>query len=169
MKIEIDVRQINDLVAKMRKVNDGSLQKKVDGLLRETAQTMAREMRERAGQVLNVRTGRLQKSIVVREVKGQNGTQYLVGTRLKYGSVHEYGFTGSVNIPAHERRRAKGSSPSTRRKGHPKPSKTYTVRAHKRNMRLPARPFIRPVFQQNLPGLVKDLQALLKDHITSAL
>lgn len=88
------------------------------------------------GQVLQVRTGRLRRSITGR-VEEENGSPVgLVGTNVSYGRVHELGFKGSVKVKAHSRT-IKG--------------KAIPVRAHSRKLDIPARPFLVPALNENLP------------------
>lgn len=58
---------------------------------------------------------------------------------MPYARVHNEGFTGSVVVPAHNRRTKKG--------------KTVQVKAHKRMMRIPRRQFL---------GACHELERILK-------
>lgn len=80
-----------------------------------------------SGQVLKVQTGRLRRSINQRVKESETGIEALVGTNVSYGRVHEFGFTGTVNVKEHMR----------------KGKQAYTVRAHTRNVNLPERSFLR--------------------------
>ena len=88
------------------------------------------------GQVLNVRTGRLRRSITGRVAEENGQPVGLVGTNVSYGRVHELGFKGTVPVKAHTRT-IKG--------------KPMMVRAHSRKLDMPARPFLQPSLDENLP------------------
>lgn len=81
------------------------------------------------GQSLNVRTGRLKRSINFKLTEAGEAIQGRVGTNVVYGRVWEKGFKGTVNVKAHQRRTKQGSAP---------------VSAHTRNVNLKARPFLLP-------------------------
>ncbi len=88
------------------------------------------------GQVLNVRTGRLRRSITGRIAEENGQPVGLVGTNVSYARVHELGFKGTVPVKAHTRT-IKG--------------KPMMVRAHSRKLDIPARPFLQPALNENLP------------------
>jgi hypothetical protein len=106
---------------------------------------------------LGVRTGRLRQSLRASkaEIAG-NSIQSAIGSNVVYLAMHELGFTGQVNVKSFTRRvptnrfgraprsplkivRGKKSSPSTE-----------TVRAHTRNMNVPARAPLRTGIEENL-------------------
>jgi len=66
-----------------------------------------------------------------------------IGTRVVYGPVHEFGFEGAVQVPAHTRMQ-------THVFGRSVPPFPVHVRAHTRFMRIPARPFLWPALQDYL-------------------
>lgn len=80
-----------------------------------------------SGQVLNVQTGRLRRSINYRVDETETGIDARVGTNVEYGRIHEFGFKGTVNVKEHMR----------------KGKETYKVRAHTRRVNLPERSFLR--------------------------
>lgn len=82
-----------------------------------------------SGQVLNVRTGRLRRSINVKITEGDQAVTATVGTNVKYAAVHEYGFDGTVSVREYLRRTKNGN--------------TATVRAHDRHMHVPEKSFLR--------------------------
>lgn len=82
-----------------------------------------------SGQVLNVRSGRLRRSINYRIEESDTGIDAKVGTNVEYGRVHELGFKGAVRVKEHMR-------------------KGKRVRAHLRNVNMPARPFLRPSLEE---------------------
>jgi phage gpG-like protein len=58
-----------------------------------------------------------------------------IGTNKKYANVHQFGFDGTQQVPAHDRLQTKafGRAIAPRR---------VQVRAHSRHMRIPPRPFL---------------------------
>lgn len=89
-----------------------------------------------SGQVLNVRTGRLRRSIT--DLVEDNGdvVSGIVSTPVKYARPHEEGFHGTVTVREHMReiKQAFGRSIAPRQ---------ITVRAHDMKMNLPERSFLR--------------------------
>jgi phage gpG-like protein len=115
---------------------------------------------------LGVRTNRLRLSIrrSAATIDGQRVTSD-IGTNVEYAAIHEYGFTGEVAVKAHARRIfARGRSRSGKRteiESETFISKkggiirrvktkirytrgTATVKAHRRPMKMPARPYLAP-------------------------
>lgn len=104
-----------------------------------------------SGQVLNVRTGRLRRSINYR-MEGENTTHVAgyVGTNVKYGRAQEYGFHGTVSVREHLRMQKKAFGKSIE-------PVEVTVRAHAMRLNLPERSFLRSA----LKDLEPELQAAL--------
>lgn len=88
-----------------------------------------------SGQVLNVRSGRLRRSINYRIEESDTGIDAKVGTNVEYGRVHEFGFKGAVNVKEHMR------------------AGKQKVRAHKRRMNLPERSFLRSSLREMQPDI----------------
>jgi phage gpG-like protein len=106
------------------------------------------------GQVLNVRTGRLRRSITQRvEEEGGSVVGY-VGTNVKYARAHEFGFTGNVTVREHLRRTKGG--------------KEATVRAHSRNMHLPERSFLRSALKDLQPAIRQDIRGGISEAVKGA-
>ena len=110
------------------------------------------------GQVLNVRTGRLRRSITPR-VAGLGSTRVegIVGTNVSYARQHEYGFTGTAQVRAHLRmvKMAFGKSIS--------PTQVH-VRAHARNVTYPEKSFLRSALKDMQPEILQALSsAVLED------
>jgi len=94
-----------------------------------------------SGQVLNVRTGRLRRSIATRmdPVTGDGKVSGVVGTKVVYAGAHEFGFHGTVSVREHLRRSKLG--------------KPFYVSAHSRTMHLPERSFLRSSFRELQPQI----------------
>jgi len=110
-------------------------------------------MRNRlSGQVLNVRTGNLRRSIHHQVTSSGGLVVGEVNTNVRYGAAHEYGFAGTVNVKASMRQIRQAF-------GRPLKSPRYVqIRAHSRNVRLPERSFLRSALCDMKPGIEADLQ-----------
>lgn len=91
-----------------------------------------------SGQVLNVRSGRLRRSINAR-VDG-DGWQVtgVVGTNVEYARAHEFGFKGTVQVKEHLRRMRQGN---------------VMVSQHTRNVNIPERSFLRSALDDMKPEI----------------
>lgn len=56
-----------------------------------------------SGAILNVVTGRLRSSVKTWTLRTKNVVFGIVGTNVKYAPPHEFGFKGSISVPAHFR------------------------------------------------------------------
>ena len=105
-----------------------------------------------SGQVLNVRTGNLYRSIHQQVTSSGGAVIGKVNTNVRYGKAHEYGFAGTVNVKASLRQVRQAF-------GRPLKSPRYVqVRAHSRNVRLPERSFLRTALRDMKPMIETDLQ-----------
>lgn len=97
-----------------------------------------------SGQVLNVRTGRLRRSINHRiEEHGARIVGH-VGTTVEYAKKHEFGLSSVVTVREHLRKAKGGQS--------------VTVRAHGQRVNLPERSFLRSALAESLPDIRAALQ-----------
>lgn len=88
------------------------------------------------GQVLNVRTGRLRRSINYREILGGDASyQARVGTNVSYGRFWELGFQGAQQVREHIRTIRQSF-------GRPIFPVQSVVHAHSRNVNQAPRPFL---------------------------
>lgn len=109
-----------------------------------------------SGQVLNVRTGNLRRSIHQRVTNTGSAVIGEVNTNVRYGKAHEYGFAGTVNVKASLRQVRQAF-------GRPLKSPRYVqVRAHSRNVRLPERSFLRTALRDMKPEIEADLRNSVK-------
>lgn len=92
-------------------------------------QSLAARANAKAKQVLKVWTGDLSTS---HQFEANADSLVFINT-MRYAGVHEFGFTGTVTVPAHTRTMAFG-----------KPTKPFTVGPYSRRMNIPARPFVKP-------------------------
>ena len=105
-----------------------------------------------SGQVLNIRTGNLHRSIHQQVTSSGGLVVGEVNTNVRYGVAHEHGFAGTVNV--------KDSMRQIRQAfGRPLKSPRYVqIRAHSRNVKLPERSFLRSALRDMKPEIEADLQ-----------
>ena len=112
-------------------------------------------------QVLHVRTGTLKHSINQEVYETQTGIFATVGTNVKYGRIHEYGFNGYEDVRAHIRHHREKSR--TGKKGNIIRGKltgemSY-VSPHRRHMVMPERSFLRSTLKEFEPRIRQELKA----------
>lgn len=98
-----------------------------------------------SGQALTPRTGTLRRSINWKIIRSDVGSTAQVGSAIRYGAVHEYGWAGVQSVRAHLR------------DGH-------EVRPFTRQMRFPARSFLRSSLAERKTAII----AALKGAVASA-
>lgn len=153
---------------------------------------LAAKMKQKlSGEVLNVKTGRLRRSInsdlrtvdsgtQANSVGGSGSKQTVrstdtiyqtVGTNVSYAAVHEYGFNGTVTIRAHQRKRKSQANKSSKgRDGNPEKKRTSKAKAHQvkqhiRRLRLPERSFARSA----LAEFESEMSSTLASVLTTSL
>lgn len=85
------------------------------------------------------------------------------GSRVPYAAVHEFGYQGVQQVPAHQRR-------ITQAFGEPLDEpQTVQVSAHKRAMNLPARPALRPGLNAASGDVAQYSRRKLRDLVDEAL
>lgn len=113
-----------------------------------------------SGQVLNVRTGRLRRSITYRVA--QAGTLTVagyVGTNVKYARRFEKGFTGTETVKEHLRKQTKAW-------GRPMdPPKEVTVRSFSRQVDVPAKSFLASALTEMRPEVRAGIDTAVKASI----
>lgn len=111
-----------------------------------------------SGQVLNVRSGRLRRSITHKVVTTPDAVSGLVGTNVEYARAHELGFSGQVTVKAHLRqiKMAWGKSITPR---------TVEVSAHSRQVNLPEKSFLRSALADMKPEIMQTLQQSVRQGI----
>lgn len=97
-----------------------------------------------SGQVLNRRTGRLRNSI--NQKTQDNGTSITtqIGTGVLYARPHEYGFQGTVAVPAYQRMQ-------TMAWGRAIAARMVNVRAHPMKLNIPEKSFLRSSLREKGP------------------
>ena len=140
--IKVKVTGGEEAVQKFEQAKDLFLKNMQEAVAR-SAFRLVRHVKEDklSGQLLNVRSGRLRRSITSTvEIEDNKVTGY-VGTNVEYAHVHEYGFHGVVGVRAYMRQ------------GHP-------VRAHQRMMNVTEKAFLRSAIQDLKDDIVAEMAAV---------
>jgi phage gpG-like protein len=114
-------------------------------------QTQSKE-NKLSGQVLNVITGRLRRSINTQITETQSGVLGTVGTNVAYAHVHEFGFSGTVSVREHLRRSKLG--------------KEFTVRAHSMKMNVREKSFLRSALSDMAEGIRAEFENALQRAVS---
>ena len=146
---EAVLSRFDELPAKLR----ASLTKKISYLTLYLENYIKTE--KLSGQVLNVVSGRLRRSIYSKVEQTDTSVIGSVSSSgdVKYAAIHEFGFDGQETVRAHTReiKQAFGKAISP---------KTVEVREFTRHMVMPERSFMRSSFQ--------DLKAMLQQGVRDA-
>lgn len=114
----------------------------------------------RPGNLASV-TGRLRASITSRVSRENANVEAVLGTNVVYGRVHELGFAGTVQVPAHQRLVTKAF-------GNNITATVSNVRAHSRTMVfLRDRAFLAPAVGAAMPAFEDSIRAILNKTITA--
>lgn len=112
------------------------------------------------GQVLNVRTGRLQRSISQTVISDDQQITGLVSTAVKYAAPHEYGLDKTVNVKEHLRTIKEAFGKSL------KEPVTFTVREHEMHMHFPPRSFLRTALEEMNDEVRKGIADAVHEGLT---
>lgn len=111
-----------------------------------------------SGAVLQTRTGTLRRSINVANRDSGTTIGRSVGTNVRYGRAHEYGFDGIVNVREHTRT-------ITQAFGRPISPRDVLVRAHTMHMQLPERSFLRSSLEERAPSIREALVQAIREAL----
>jgi phage gpG-like protein len=153
-----------EVIAKLGKAKDRARDGVRKTVVRLTLELLRKVKAEKlSGQVLNVRTGRLRRSITQRVAEQGNTITGVVGTNVEYARAHELGFKGPVSVKAHLRQIKEAW-------GKPLKAKlTVPVRAHTRQAEFPARSFLRSALADMEPKIRDELRETLKHEMEGLL
>jgi phage gpG-like protein len=127
-------------VARFKAMPDRLRQELTTGITRAALLVQRDSMQQKlSGQVLNVRTGRLRRSININVQGSEDKVTGTVGTNVEYAAVHEYGFEGTVTVREHLRRTVSG--------------KQVVVRSHPMHMNVPEKSFLRSALNDMQPQI----------------
>jgi hypothetical protein len=100
-------------------------------------------------------TGRLINSVRYEFFKDATKEGIRAGSyNVPYAWVHEFGFRGSVRVPAHQRMQRQAF-------GRPIDPRAVDVREHSRMMEIPPRPYLRPAIKTSQAFIIDTLRAAL--------
>ena len=133
----------------------GGVQKEI---MRLALKMTGKVMGKLSGDVLRVRTGRLRRSIHPEWDFRQGYSGATVGTNVEYAAIHEYGFSGSVQVKSFQREMTKAF-------GKPISPTQVTVRAHTRNVNMPERSFLRSTLREMNSEIVEGLQKAIAKEL----
>lgn len=156
MNVDIQVEGDTAIIARMDSLPpklQAALHKKISFLTLYLENYIKTE--KLSGQVLNVVTGRLRRSIFSNVEQTDNTVVGSVSSSgdVKYAAIHEYGFDGQETVRAHTReiKQAFGKAISP---------KTVEVREFTRHMVMPERSFMR--------SALRDLKDMMQNGIADA-
>jgi len=133
----------------------GGVQKEI---MRLALKMTGKVMGKLSGDVLRVRTGRLRRSIHPEWDFRQGYSGATVGTNVEYAAIHEYGFSGSVQVKSFQREMTKAF-------GKPISPTQVTVRAHTRNVNMPERSFLRSTLREMKSEIEEGLQKAIAKEL----
>lgn len=107
-----------------------------------------------SGQVLNVRTGRLRRSVDQRTTATDQVVEGRVFTNVEYARGHEYGHRGRVGVRGHLRLVKQAFGKRIKQPRH------VFVRPHAKQVNLPERSFLR--------STLRDMQGLIESEVSQA-
>ena len=138
MSITGEVKGDREVVADLRRFDAAARGEIQKGIGRITLKLLTLVKAQKlSGQALNVRTGRLRRSITQRIEAGADEISGIVGTNVDYAAIHEYGFKGAVTVKQHLRLVKQAF-------GRPLKSPVWsTVGTHTKNVSMPERSFLR--------------------------
>jgi phage gpG-like protein len=120
-----------------------------------------------SGGVLRNRTGTLRRKLNAKVETAPGRTVGTVGIKLSYAAAHEFGFSGTVQVRAHQRRvglrqalqeakTAKGKTIMRKAQAH---DRLAQVKAHARKMNMPKRSFLRAALAERREAIVAAIRA----------
>lgn len=111
----------------------------------------SRKLSRRGPTTLGVRSGRLWQSMSKANAQiAGNTVVSSIGSNVRYAGVHEFGFTGTVQVKAHRRRLIAFDRYERRGRGFVQVASGLPgqIRAHPRKMNIPARAYIRTTIDE---------------------
>jgi phage gpG-like protein len=139
----------------------------------EAQKALGRNKRRGAG-ALRIVSGRLARSLTGSRTGGNvegsteaklsgNSVSVTMKTDVPYANVHEYGFTGSIQVPQHQRRITQAFG---RELDSPK---TVQVRGHSRQVSIPKRPYLEPAKKAQLPKIKERVTEIVATDLVKRL
>lgn len=142
-----------EIAKRFRALPDGVRSKVIDKVqaLVIRLQRMVRQ-EKLSGQVLNVRSGTLRRSIDQRMITDNTAVSGVVSTNVKYGRPHEYGSNETVTVKEHVRlvKQAFGRAL--------KSPVWATVKTHTAKQNIPEKSFLRSALADMKPEILDELE-----------
>ncbi len=124
---------------------------RVQKAVRDTTIAVEGRAREKlSGQVLNVRTGRLRRSITSKITEGESGAIGTVGTNVSYARIHEFGGTTRAHVI-----RARNAKSLKFSKGG---LDVFRTSVNHPGSKIPERSFLRSSLRELMPMLMQRLK-----------
>lgn len=165
MSITGEIKGDREVVANLRRFDAAARGEIQKGIGRITIKLLTRVKAQKlSGQALNVRTGRLRRSITQRIESSADEISGIVGTNVDYAAIHEYGFKGAVTVKQHLRLVKEAF-------GRPLKSPVWsTVSTHTKNVSLPERSFLRSALadMKNTGAIEAEIDASIARAIEAA-
>lgn len=147
--ISVEIVGREKIIADLNGLQPKLLKQVQDAVKASAYEVQALTMQKLSGDVLNVRTGRLRRSINVKFNTSETGAEATIGTNVEYARVHEYG--GLVRIKEHMRM-------MTQAFGRPvKEPREIPVAAH--DVNYPERSFLRSSLKELAPKIIAQIKA----------
>jgi phage gpG-like protein len=134
-----------------------ALEKKIQQLVIRLQRLVVQDKLQ--GEVLNVRTGRLQRSINQVMVSQENKVSGIVSTNVVYAHAQEYGFKGTVNVKEHLRTLTQAFGKEL------KSPVQVTVKAHPMKMNLDPHSFLRSALGEMADDVINGIEDAVKEGL----
>jgi phage gpG-like protein len=144
------------VISKFEKYND-----KIDRVIKKSLVALALDMTtlikggKLSGQVLNVQSGTLRRSIDHRLIDfGGGNLMAEVYTNVPYAAKHEYGFLGTEDVRSFMRR---APMPGASKKAKKNAPKEIRVQPFRRRVNVPEKSFMRSALEDMRPNIIAEL------------
>ncbi|KWI90192.1 hypothetical protein WM08_15160 [Burkholderia ubonensis] len=153
MNIDGQVKGESQVIARVNRIVPNVRNALVERVQRLVIQLQAHVVADKlSGQVLNVRSGRLRRSVNQAVVTTETTVTGIVSTPVEYAAAHEYGFRGVVTVKEHVRQVTMGwGKPLTT-------PVTATVRSHPMKMNLPEKSFLRSALADQREDILRGIR-----------
>jgi phage gpG-like protein len=158
MAVTVELIGQDAVLLRLRAMGDAVRRSLLRAVTRAAIEVQARVRQKLAGEVLQERTHHLHDSIHYEVADSASGIVATVGTDVVYAAIHEYGFSGSEQVREHMRRVSVAF-------GKPIEPVDALVRAHSRQVNMPARSFLRSSLTELAPEIRSEIQAAVDQAV----
>jgi phage gpG-like protein len=147
---------VGDVVQTLERI-PGKIHGRLKDAIEGQASALLRLAKEKvSSEVLRNRSGTLRRKLNMEMEAGATRIVGKVGIKLSYAAAHEFGFNGNVPVKAHRRRlnlektlvEMKDANGASFRKRIDTWTGVAQVKAHRRDMKLPKRSFLRTALEE---------------------